>query len=203
MRCQPSNTRGRLAGFALAVGALAACSTSPKSPATAQLTTPSTTRPAPTTTVPSPEPKLIYAHPFTPAQQEVAKGYFAAERAFIRASASPSSVDSLFTKTHTTPMLEAARGDIGLLASQHHAVRLPESTKYVIRIDEIKIRQASAEIQLCSVDDGVLYDRFSGRPIDTSTVARRSQATMRKIGNDWKLAERTSKVQSQGPAACE
>ena len=147
---------------------------SSKPPRSAKVTSPSTTK-APTTT--TPQPKLIYARTFTPAQQEVAKGYFAAEKAFVNASAEPTVTGTLLSATHAGPMLAAARRDIRTLAERHQAVRLPKHSQYLIRIDQVSLHGGDAVVQLCAVDDGVLFQRTTGKIVDASTVSRMRRAT--------------------------
>src|SRR6187200_1493952 len=96
-------------GMLLACTVVAGCSSSSTPPRSAKVTSPSTTK-APTTT--TPQPKLIYAHTFTPAQQEVAKGYFAAVAAQLSASEHPTDDPSGLADTHVGAMLAAARKDI-------------------------------------------------------------------------------------------
>src|SRR6478752_7943633 len=101
-------------GVLLACTVLAGCSSTSKPPRSAKVTSPSTTK-TPTTTT-TPQPKLIYAHTFSPEQQEVAKGYFAADTAHLLASEHPTHDPSGLANTHVGAMLAAARKDVAALA---------------------------------------------------------------------------------------
>jgi len=213
VRKQPSSGRwrvaGRAAGLVLVSAALAACSHTPKPPATVKVTAPSTsatsttaaTTTTPTTTTP-PKPKLVYAHHFTPAQQEVAQGYFAAVQAHLRASERPSALASGLAANYVGAMLTAARRDILTLASKHQAVRLPPKSTSLVRIDSVRIDGAVAIADLCTVDDAIVYERANGRIVDSDIASRRRRATLKLIAGRWKLAYRTSDAKQQGGVAC-
>lgn len=209
MRTQPSSGRWRMAGFVVVSAVLAACSHTSKPPATAKVTAPSTsatsTTAAPTTipTTTAPQPKLVYSHHFTAAQQEVAQGYFAAERAFLDASARPRLSQTLLAATHTSAMLAAARGDVAALAKEGEAARLPPASAYKVQISQVTIHGTKAEVELCSVDDRVLYKPATGHIVDSTVISRRSKATLRKIRNSWLLAEQRSEAKRHGVAACQ
>jgi len=214
VRKQPSSGRwrvaGRAAGLVLVSAALAACSHNPKPSATARVTAPSTSATSttaastttPTTTTP-PKPKLVYAHHFTPAQQEVAQGYFAAERAFLDASARPRLSQTLLAATHISAMLAAARGDVAALAKEGEAARLPPASAYKVQISRVTIHGTTAEVELCSVDDRILYQQATRHIVDSTVTSRRSKATLRKLRNSWLLAEQISEAERHGVAACQ
>jgi len=192
-----------MVGFVLVSVVLAACSHTPKPPATAKVTSPTTAAASTAPTTSAPQPKLVYAHRFTPAQQAVAQGYFAAVQAFVAASAQPKLSETLLAATHAGPMLAAARKDISMLVKKDQAVRLPTFSKYLVRIDGVTLGGATATVRLCSVDDGVLYERATGRVVDATVVSRLRRATMRRAGRRWQLVDRDSGAKRRGERACQ
>lgn len=60
----------------------------------------------------------------------------------------------------------------------------------------------TAQLQECSVNDGVVYEVDSGQVIDDTVVTRSVEATMEQVDGVWKLAA-TRVVQSwEGVAGC-
>lgn len=208
MRTQPSNGRWRMASLLVASAVLSACSQTLKPPSTAKVTSPSTsatsTTAAPTTTstTTAPQPKLVYAHHFTPAQQAVAQGYFAAVKAFLHAASGPATQDSALAGTHIGAMLRAVRAKVGDLVKRGQAVRLPSPTQFAIRVEEVQVHGPEASLSVCAIDDGVVFERTTGHVVNAALVSSSQQVTMRHDAGVWKLAERTVPKRQQGNAAC-
>ncbi len=210
VRCQPSKEHRVVVVLMLAVIVLAGCSQSSKSQRTARVTVAPTTASSTTdastsTTAPkpaSPRPKLILAHKFTAAQRQVAQGYFAAVRAHLRASEHPTRHPSELALTYSGAMLNAARADIARLAQDHHAVRLPAKTKSLVRVDGVRINGLTAVVDVCTVDDAIVYEQPVGSIVDSDVVSHKRRATLRLTAGHWKLLFRSSKVKQEGVGAC-
>jgi len=187
-------------GVLLACTLLAGCTSESKPPRSAKVTSPTTTQ-APTTT--TPQPKLIYAHTFSPEQQEVAKGYFAADTAHLLASEHPTHDPSGLANTHVGAMLAAARKDVAALARDHRAVRLPANTKSLVRVDAVRIAGETAIIDVCTIDDAVFYALPDGQLVDSDVVSHKRRGTLRRFRHRWKLLYRTSDAKQPGAVACQ
>lgn len=211
--CQLSSKRHRAAVLlAVVVCVLAACSSAEKAPATAKVTAPTTTSsssttvaPTTTTTTPKPasQPRLLYARRFTPAQEAVAKGYFAAVRAHLLASEHPTLDPSALATNYVGAMLQVARSDVVSLARAQQAVRLPPTTRSLVRLHGVRVLGQIAVADLCSVDDAIVYEIRSGRVVDSDVISQERRATLKFVGGRWKLMLRTSGAQQRGAKACE
>lgn len=207
MQSQPSSGRSRIAGMLLVSAVLVACSNDPKPPATAKVTSPSTSAssttaaPKPTTTT-APKPRLVYAHQFTPAQKKVAQGYFAAVQAYLHAASGPTPHDLALAQTHLGSMLTAAEIRVADFAKRGQAVRLPRSSRFAVRVDAVDVHGSIASLSVCSLDDGVVFQRATGHIVDATVGSSTQVVTMRSDRGIWKLADRTAPKRQQGNLAC-
>ncbi len=201
MRCQ-RRSKHRVASVLVASLVLLGCSHGPKPPATAHVTSTSLAPPTTKSTPPTPQPKLIFAHTFTPAQQAVAQGYFAAVRRHLEASENPTVPPTHLAESYSGAMLAVARKDIDTLAARREAVRLPADTKSIVRIDRVRIQGVRAIVDLCTVDDAITYSQRGGVVVDSTVVSHKRHATLALTAGQWKLLFRTSDPKQHGSSAC-
>lgn len=182
---------------AVALVTLAACSDPAAPPKTATVTSPK-----PTVTKPQPEPTLRFVRSPDPAEREVAEAYRASVIAYLDTSAQPNPDAPVLARTHVGPMLEAIRTREKELADKGQAVRLPSPSQFVIRVDAIAITGATAALTVCEVDDGIVFRSIDGRTVDGAVVSQRRRATMRRMGDRWRLEGRKSDAKHPGNSAC-
>lgn len=183
-------------GLAAMAVVAASCGGSPERPGAVASTTTSAIAPSgPVTTSTIPKGPDVRA--------AVEAGYGAAAQGYIEASKSPDPDHPAVTRTHTGPMLEQRRKVLGGLRRDGRAARQPPNSLYRIEYEGFEsVDSATAQLTVCVVDDGVVFDVATGHVINDRVETNRARALMRLEDGVWKLAERELAEEWPGVGGC-
>jgi len=76
----------------------------------------------------------------------------------------------------------------------------PSIASHEVRV--VRIDGATAELQDCFVNDGIVFRTSTGEIVDDSVVTRSVAAVMESVDGEWKLARATVIQQWEGVAGC-
>lgn len=200
---RPSAGPRRLASLsataALVVGACGATATddasSPlgsASPATSAAASPSPT--APSTSAPSTEANR---------EGEVVDAYMAAREAFSASLVDPDPDDPELAATHVDPMLAEVRRMNAEWRGSGRAGRFPDDSIARAVPMSIEVTGDAATVEICGVDDSIVYETATGTVLDDSVVTVHSSSTLRLVEGTWKLATRTEFARWEGVTECD
>jgi hypothetical protein len=82
------------------------------------------------------------------------------------------------------------------------AVRLPPHAQYRHSPTGVSYTKATAVVEDCGVDDGILYDVRSGRILNDTISTTRSRITLQRIEGQWKVSDLVRVESWDGVAGC-
>jgi len=198
-----------LAAIAVLTAACAADKAPPKTATrpTAPRTRDTTSPERPATSAPdaptTPAPVLHVSAASSSEELKVSKAYLTAELAYLSSAGHPADPPDALERTHIDSMLTGTRARILDLRTKHQAVRLPRNSKRAIYVLQAKVHGAAATLDLCEVDDAVVYDLTTKSVVNDDVVSYKERAMMRHVAGRWLLSHRVlSGGKKQGVVAC-
>ena len=131
------------------------------------------------------------------------EAYLAAMSAFDQATADPPNPDHpALAATTVDPALTEVSNLAATWKGFGQALRYPEDSVHEITPLSVEIGGATATIETCNVDDGVLYEPATGRVLNDSVTTAHDRATMTFADGTWKLTTREQVEKWEGVAGC-
>lgn len=195
-RASRPGTAATLATAAVLI--LAACSGDNKPIAATPSAPPSTSTSGVTTTS---------APTTTPATQDVAADIVARYKMFwqVRFEANqnpPNPEDPRLAEFSTAPQLDKVRAETRSNLDQGLAIRRPPDSVARSSVKVREVNDATATLQECVVDDGVLYRFTTGEVLDAEVATQSVESTMQLVDGVWRLAEARLVQEWKGVAGC-
>lgn len=136
-------------------------------------------------------------------EQQVVDAYLAAMAAFDQTTADPPNPDHpALAATTVDPALTEVRDLAASWKGFGQALRYPTTSVHEITTLSVEIDGATATIETCNVDDGILYEPASGRVLNDKITTAHDRATMTLVAGTWKLATRAQVQKWEGVAGC-
>lgn len=155
----------------------------------------STTAKPGTTTTPGPA--------WTRDEQAIIDGYLAAEKASSKADSIPDENDPGLAATHIDPMLAKRRNVFEAHRLKGWAARFPEPSIFSITPQRMEmIDKDNARLWVCDIDDGILYEKSTGRVVNDKVESVGWLVGMAHENGVWKLAERVEQTRESGAVGC-
>lgn len=167
----------------------------PSSPPTASTTSPATTA---STAMTVPEQSDS-----TAADDVVLASYVAAMDAYTAAVADPPNPEDPTLADHVMdPLLTEFRNTATQWKGFGQAVRYPDPTVHRTELISVEVDGDRAALEVCSVDDSILYEPATGRVLNDDVSTNHIRATLVLDGDQWLLSERERVEQWEGVAGC-
>lgn len=136
-------------------------------------------------------------------QQEVVDAYVAAMSAFEAALADPPNPDHpALAQTMGDPLLTEVRNLAGKWRGFGQAGRFPDNSVHRTEVLSVEVKGDTATLEVCVVDDGILYEPATGRVLDEDVSTARDRATLSRADGIWRLTTREQLEKWEGVAGC-
>lgn len=126
---------------------------------------------------------------FSPEERDVIAAYRAALDAILQANLPPvpNPDHPALAATMTGAALETARSGASTFRAQGRAIRPAEPSRFGVWATSIGIDEgrATAQLELCTVDDSVTIDASTGATVDDDVVLSRIRATAVRASSGW------------------
>ncbi|MGH9149402.1 MAG: hypothetical protein ACRD0F_03590, partial [Acidimicrobiales bacterium] len=154
-------------------------------PATTLAPTPTTLAPTPTT-----------EHPGTAA----VAAYHASRAVYVEAAQFPHPDHPGLAQTLTGPVLERVRDALDARRRSGRASRFPGPRD--VRATDTGARNDMVVLSVCYVDDGILYEKATGRVVNDDVVTLYSEVLMAFEGGRWKEYDSVLRDEKPGRFPC-
>jgi hypothetical protein len=104
--------------------------------------------------------------------------------------------------TMADPALSAVRNTVAAWSGFGQALRYPEASQHRIAILDTALDGDTAVLEVCTVDDGILYEVTGGRILNDSVSTTLARATLVWTDQRWRLSEREPLERWEGVGGC-
>jgi hypothetical protein len=139
----------------------------------------------------------------TTAEDAALAAYVAGMDAFAEAVADPVQPEHPALQAAVVdPLLSELRNLAATWLGFGQAVRLPAEGVRRTELLDVEVTGDTAMVEVCSVDDSILYEIDSGRVLNDAVSTSRIRAEVRLVDGQWRLASRERLESWEGVAGC-
>lgn len=163
----------------------------------------STTRTPTSTVVAVPQTATTTTALASAPEADAFAAYVSAMQAFDHALTDPPNPDDpLLAQTMVDPFLTQASKLASEWKGFGQAGKFPPDSIHRIRMIAASVDGDHAEVEACSVDDGIVYEPATGKVLNDKVTTARDKATLSRVDGVWKLAIREQLEKWEGVAGC-
>ena len=135
-------------------------------------------------------------------KQDLIQAYQKSIAALYAASSPPNPNHPALAETTTGASLDKTKQLITSLVINHEIGYLPSPTKSFQRLEVVRAyNETHAEIEVCTVDDGIRARAGTGEILDSDIVTARSIVVLQREGYVWKRSE-SAAIAKEADAKC-